>query len=87
MSSAYTTIALKPEEKEALDRVNKVSLDGNASYREVVDFLVEKHEEERQELDAVVLDALSRIDDRDVQRILQRRQNDANWVKEVADGD
>lgn len=79
----YSTIAVYPEQKERLDAVNERELDGDAAYREIIEYLLEEHRNERDAFDEVVRQALLNLDDRDINRILRRLENDAKWVAEV----
>lgn len=79
----YSTIALYPEQKDGLDKVNEREFDGKATYREVVEYLLDEHQNQRDSFDEVVRQALLNLDDRDINRILRRLENDAEWVAEV----
>lgn len=83
-SSRYSTIALKPdEEKASLDKINRQEFDGKASYAEVVSFLIEEYESDRESVEEFVQIAFSRLDDDDVQRAIARTRNDREWVESL----
>lgn len=84
----YTTIAVTPEDVDRLDEVKAKHLRDTASYREVINFLVDEKEKREDSFEEVLTVMLDSVEEEDVARVLQRTRSDANWVRELdASGD
>lgn len=78
----YTTIALLDKDKERLDEVADC-LDGNPSYREVINFLADEHENRQDGYEFVLARAIAGADEDDVTRIIKRVENDKEFVENL----
>lgn len=83
----YTTIAVTPDDVERLNEIEAKHFDGNASYRQIINFLVDEKENREDSFEEVLAAAIARADTDDVERALQRTASDANWVRELNEGD
>lgn len=80
----FTTVALTDEDKSSLDNIGERRMDEeNPSYRKIINFLVEKLEEQQEEYDHVLAKAIARADGQDVKRVVTRVESDKEFVEEL----
>lgn len=82
--SKYTTIALEQEDKERLDEVAAVYLDDeNASYRTIINFLVDEVDNRSDEYEDVLARAIANADEDDVMSAISRVERDKAFVEDL----
>jgi len=84
----YTTIAVTPGDVERLNEIKTKHLDNeSASYREVINYLVDEKETREDSFEEILAVALRDTDESDVYRAYERVKNDEEFVQELSEGD
>lgn len=79
----YTTVALTDSDKVRLDELGERHFDGNPSYREIINHLVDDFEDTESRYEKVLARAIANADEDDVLDAVGRVERDKAFVEEV----